>query len=169
MSSRLAPFCSNASRRLSTQSAVCASRSPGLATAPASSMGHAPAAKTKSPATAAYSYGAPGQSGTRRRLLRVEPAGEPEPREQLRVAGEARDARDHLAVEREDHDAVRLAVEVGRERGLAVRAGGRKPDPGEVAVSRNGAEELADRIGADEPHRLGRHRQDRIVREQRHE
>jgi hypothetical protein len=38
------------------------SRSPGLATPPSPSIGHAPAANTKSPATAAYSYGAPGQS-----------------------------------------------------------------------------------------------------------
>ena len=87
--------------------------------------------------------------------------------------GESRDPIDPVAANREHHDAVRvvdavaLFVGVGGERGLAVGACRDEPDPVELAVEWGGGEEAADLGAALEALRLGRHREQRVVGEQR--
>ena len=85
----------------------------------------------------------------------------------------SRDPIDSRAADREHHDAVcvehilTVFVGVGGERGLAVGASRYEPDPVEPAVEWGGREEAADLSAALEPLLLGRHREERVVGEQR--
>src|SRR5206468_6054311 len=79
---------------------------------------------------------------------------------------EAGDPDDAVAVDGEDHQAVRGAVGVRSQRRLTVRANGHQADAIEPAVQRDGPEEGADRGSALDSRGLGRHRQERVVSEQ---